>query len=157
MKNKILENELTWTPLDQRKSRFGGPTSPRKPENRVPIYWLARQGNELYFVNASEEALDSLIASSGGFETTDVGVLTVASSKNYEYKNITPNMAVKVDEYDGFYDLDCVLQVTITIQSTKFGTLHIIPPAKKGGVNETVLLWNTNETGKHVVIKRMTE
>ena len=153
--HKIIENKFIWVPVDKRTSRFGGPMPPRKPENRHPILWLAREGNELYLVNSSEDTLDFVVAATGGFQTVDDDVvMTVTSENNYEYKNVKPNCAVKVEEYDGFYDLDFVLQVLLRIQSKNIGCIEIRSPATKGGAGETVLLWNTNENGKYVSINK---
>ena len=80
--------------------------------------------------------------------------MTVASNDQYEYKNVRPNSAVKVGEYDGFYDLDYVLQVSLKIQSKSLGCVDVLSPAKKGGVEETVLLWDSNEVGKGVYIEQ---
>lgn len=150
--HKIIENKFIWVPFERRKSRFGGSIPPRQPENRHPVLWLARDGNEVYLVNSSEEILDFVVAESGGFQTVDEDVMSVASKDKYEYENIKPNTAVKVEEYDGFYDLDYVLQLSLRIQSKKLGCIEITSPAEKGGVEETVLLWNTNENGKYVSI-----
>lgn len=150
--HKVLENRFNWIPLDERLSRFGGQMPPRKKEVRIPVLWLACDGNELYLVNASEETLDLVTVSSGGFLTADDDVLSVDSNKAYEYRNVKPNNAVKVEEYDGYYDLDYILQVSVRVQSKGLGCLDILSPAEKGGVGETVLLWDTGEHGKHVSI-----
>ena len=126
---------------------------PRKQENRHPLLWLVRERNEIYLVNSSEDTLDFVIATSGGFQTVDDYVIVVNSKNEYEYKNIKPHDAVKVEEYDGFYDLDYYLNITLMVQSIGIGCLEIISPVKKGGVGETVLLWNTKENGKDVSIK----
>lgn len=140
--------------MDKRVDRFGLPLPPRKPETRKPLLWLARDGNELFLVNSSGEIIDLIISNTGGFTTADDDdCLTVPRGNGYEYNNVLPGDAVKVDEYDGFYDLDYVLQITIMLQSTKLGSIEIIPPAEKGGVGETVLLWDTMESGKNVTIK----
>ena len=152
--HKILKNKFTWVPIEKRTSRFGGSIPPRKPENRRPLLWLACEGNEVYLVNSSEETLDLVVAKTGGFQTVDEDVMPVASKDKYEYLNVKPNNAVKVEEYDGFYDLDYVLQISVRIQSKKLGCIEIISPAEKGGPGETVLLWNTNENGKHVSINK---
>jgi hypothetical protein len=49
--HKTLAGAFNWIPMDKRMSKFGGPMSPRKPELRRPVLWLARTGNELYLVN----------------------------------------------------------------------------------------------------------
>jgi hypothetical protein len=146
--HKTHDGGFTWVPPEQR----GGP--PRKVESRRPLLWLARNGGQLYLVNDSGETLDVVIATSGGFFTADELVGTVASESAYRYEHVQPGTAVKVDEYDGFYDLDYVLQVCLTVQSPRLGQLDITSPAEKGGVGETVLLWDSGEAGKHAGIKR---
>ena len=94
---------------------------PRKPEIRLPTLWLARDGNELYLVNASEETLDTVIAEGGGCLTADDDVLTVSSEENYQYENVPPNAAVKIEEYDGYFDLDFLLQVSVIVKSATLG------------------------------------
>jgi hypothetical protein len=153
--HKTLSNRFEWVPPDKRRSRFGGgPVPPRKPETRVPILWLTRDGNELYLVNLSKEALDSVVVDSGGYLTADDDVVTVGSEAQYHYKDVKPNDAVKVDEYDGYYDLDYVLQVYLTIKSPSLGCIEISSPPEKGGVGETVLLWDSGESGKYVSIRK---
>jgi hypothetical protein len=153
-KHELLKNEFNWVPKDQRSGRFGA-SPPRKPEFRRPLLWLARAGGDLYLVNASGGTLDSVIADMGGFTTADDGVVAVSSNENYEYTNIENGDAVKVDEYDDYYDLDYLLQVVLRVQSPQFGILEILSPIEKGGVGETVLLWDSGERGKHVGIKQL--
>jgi len=153
-KTQVVESEFAWVPVDKRVSRFGGSLPPRKAESRTPLLWLARSGCDLFLVNESEEILDFVFAGTGGFQTVDEDVMTIASNDQYEYKNVRPNSAVKVDEYDGFHDLDYVLQVSLKIQSKSLGCVDILSPAKKGGVEETVLLWDSNEAGKGVYIEQ---
>ena len=148
--HKTVENKFIWVPPDKRMSRFGGSVSPRKPETRAPVLWLAREGNELYLVNSSKSTLDLVIADGSGFQTVDDEVIKVNNTEKYEYTNVKPNNAVKIEEYDGFYDLDLILFVTIMIKSKDLGCINITPCGKKGGVKETVLLWDNGEKGKHV-------
>lgn len=152
--HKILKYEFSWVSMDQRIGRFGA-SPPRKPELRRPLLWLVRDGGDLYLVNASGDTLDSVIVDMGGFTTAGDSVVTVTNDENYEYNNIDHDCAVKVDEYDEYYDLDYVLQVVLRVQSSKFGTLEILSPVEKGGVSETVLLWDSGEAGKHVRIKQL--
>jgi len=151
--HKTVENEFTWVPPDKRESRFGGPMPPRKPETRTPVFWFARDGGELYFVNASQESLEFVLAKNGGFQTVD-DYITLASAKAmYEYKNVKPGCAVKVDEYDSYYDLDFMVQVSVMVKSASRGCLEIRSPLDKGSIGEMVLLWDTGESGKNVLIE----
>lgn len=155
--HKIIRNGFTWIPSDKRISQFGGVVPPRKPEIRNPALWLARDGNALYLVNNSKETLEYVIARSGGFQTVDADVLTVASKEQYKYTNVNHGDAVKVEEYDGHYDLDYVLQVYLKVRTSGLGCIEIVSPAKKGGLRETVLLWDSHEADKDVSIKKCKE
>lgn len=150
---KAVSRKFTWIPPHARMSRFGGPASPRQTEERRPILWLARDGNELYLVNAGNEVLKRVIIDNGGFLTVDDDVAIISSKSPIIYENIQPGESVKVDEYDGFYDLDYSLHVQLGIESSFPGHVTITSPAQKGGVNEMVLLWDSGEPGKHVDIK----
>ena len=152
--HKTLQNQFSWLPQDKRASRFGGAKPPRKSETRRPALWLARKKNELYLVNSSEDILDFVIADGSGFHTEGDNVSTVANKEKYEYKNVEPDTAVKIDEYDDFYDCDYILQVTARVQSKNLGCIEITSASKKGGVGEAVLLWNTDEKGKSVSVNR---
>lgn len=90
---------------------------------RKPKYWLARDGGELYFINNTEEVLDSVSTSTGGFATFGDDVATV-NSTSYTYEDVLPQETVKIEEYDGYFDLDYVLQVTIHLESKIEGNLR---------------------------------
>ena len=156
--HKTIKNGFPWIPLDKRISLFGGAMPPRKPETRRPILWLARDENEVYLVNNSQEALDFVIADSGGFQTVDDDdVETVKNKEPYKYIDVNPSDAVKVEEYDGYYDLDYVLQIYLKVQSPILGCIEVASPAEKGGIGETVLLWDSGEAGKYVSIHKCKE
>ena len=152
---KRITGKFTWVPMDKRKDRFGLPLPPRKAEKRTPKYWLIRERGNLYFINNTNDIIDFVSSSTVGFETCDDVVLPV-SGKGYHYENVIPQEAVKIEEYDDFYDLDYVLWVEIVLKSEQEGTLQIQSPSEKGGIKkEAVLLWNTGETGKFVSVKKI--
>lgn len=155
--HKTIKDGFAWVPLEKRTSRFGGARPPRKSETRKPVLWLARDGSDLYFVNDSQDSLEFVIADTGGFQTVDDDAMTITSKEQYEYRNVNPGDAVKVDEYDQFYDLDYVLQVYLKIKSLSLGCIEIRSPAEKGGVDEAVLLWDSGEAGNHVLINKCNE
>tara|TARA_R110000737_G_scaffold344649_1_gene372053 strand:+ start:2771 stop:3253 length:483 start_codon:yes stop_codon:yes gene_type:complete len=154
--NKIIVNGFIWLPLDKRKSRFGGEVSPRKPEIRKPLLWLARKNKELYLVNDSGENLDTVIIDTGGFCTQDDDIVTLTANKPYKYKDVKPREAIKVDEFDGFFDLDFLLQLRLRVKSSFFGCIDIQSPPEKGEIKETVLIWDTGENGKYVNVNKVT-
>lgn len=147
--HKTVAQKFIWSPVEP--SSFGVP--PRKPELRTPVFWLVRDDFELYFVNSSEETLERVIARSGGFQTLDEQVLTVSNKNGYEYKNVSPQVAVKVDEYDPFLDSDYMLQVSLRIESAQLGCVEIATLPEKGGVGGMVLLWNTGEYAKQLSVR----
>lgn len=77
-----------------------------------------RTGDELYFVKDSEETLETVSASTGGFQTSDDGILPVGGN-GYVYHHVKPREAVKIEEFDPVLDSDFLFQVEIRLQSTK--------------------------------------
>ena len=153
--HKRISDKFKWIPLDKRTDRFGLRLPPRKAEKRTPKFWLKRSQHELYFVNNSEEILELVDSSTGGFETSDDVTITVTSD-GYHYDNVKPQEAVKIEGFDDYYDLDYVLQVVIVVKSEQEGTLKIKSPPEKGGIKkEVVLLWDTGEAGKFVSIQKI--
>ncbi|QXL85242.1 hypothetical protein [Comamonas sp. NLF-1-9] len=144
---KLLVDEIQWIPVHQRRSHFGGPMPPRKPDVRLPALWLRRSGSELYLVNHSAETLHEVYASSTGFVTLDDTTSSWAS-QGVCYRDVPHNAAVKVDEYDDFYDLDYVLGMHIRLRSPSHPGLQLECIGDKGGIEEAVLLWCNGEVGK---------
>ncbi len=136
-------NAYMWVPMHER-IKF----PPRKPDKSTPLYWLARDGGELFFVNETDVCLDAVIVDQGGFATADDAVITVRSDET-SFKDVKPHEAIKVAEYDGFYDLDFVLGIDLTIEVE--GVRHSFKvPGDKNGPKETVLLWANGDPGKYV-------
>ena len=151
--HKVISNAALWVPVSVRKCWFGDALQHQKGVMRSPLLWLYRDDNDLYLVNDSGETLTKVIADCAGFQTVDDDVLTTNSIEPYCYEAVLPNTAVKVEEYDGFYDLDYMLQVYLTIQSPALGHVEFVTPKAKGGISDTVLLWQMGETGKGVTLK----
>jgi|JYMV01.1.fsa_nt_gi hypothetical protein len=141
---KIVSNKFKWIPMDERLDSLGLPLPPRSPEIRKPLLWIAieSQNNfvkDVYLVNETGENLETVIASTGGFQTLDDDVLGVSGS-DIEYKNIANCDAVKIDEYDVIADSDYVLQIYIKVK-LKGKWIDLKTSARKGGFEEEVLLW----------------
>ena len=113
MKNKDIENDFLWIPLDKRKSKFGGAMTPRKAELRKPFLWLTRKNGSLYLVNGSDEPLDSIIISSGGFTSNDGDGVISYGSQGKEYKNLQPNAGIKVDQFDSLQRRALIVHMTL--------------------------------------------
>lgn len=142
---KVVSNFFTWVPMDKRVGMFNLPLPPRPLEKRTPLLWFARNGGELYLVNHSNEVLDVVRASSGGFQSVDDDVMCRSDGEVHEYTQVGMGDAVLLEEYDGFYDLDFILQINVQLKSEKLGSIEFTSGANKGGVTESVLLWNTGE------------
>ena len=156
--HKRIIGKFTWVPMDKRKDRFGLPLPPRKAEKRTPKYWLIRAHGHLYFINNTNDIIDFVSSSTGGFTSSDDDTLMINNGvdSGYHYKNVMPQEAIKIEEYDDFYDLDYVLWVEIVLKSEQEGTLQIQSPSEKGGIKkEAVLLWNTGEIGKFVSMQKI--
>jgi len=145
---KTIREGFPWVPPEQRTSRFGGPMPPRKPELRRPALWLHRCGDELYLVNALDEPLDEVSVGGERSQTLDDDVLA-QSAPVMTYHDVAPGAAVKVDQYDGFYDLDYLIVLKLIVRSPSLGELYC-HTAGKGGIEETVLLWVNGDVGKGV-------
>jgi hypothetical protein len=144
MENRIVDNNFNWF-----ASKFPG--SNLRQDGPIPWLWLCRHGEELYLVNSSSEMIDEVSASNGGMQTVDDVAVCLESKSRYIYKNVEPNQAVKVDEYDGFYDLDFLIQVYIRIRSDILGHMELRSPLSKGGLKRnTALIWKKGKLGKDV-------
>lgn len=129
-----VQYQFRWFPLHVRNAGF----PPRKPETRIPIFWLTRKDNELFFVNDSDELLDSVKIESNEFLTYDDFIVGLSNNK-FCYQNVGSHEAIKVIEYDDFFDLDVFFQFTFLIQSKTYNTDITMLP-KKGIINERVML-----------------
>jgi hypothetical protein len=141
-------------PPEKRGSRFPGPLPPRKPETRIPLFYVDRDGDDVYFVNNSTETLNNVSSNSGGLQTLDDESMSVGGP-SYSYKDVKPGEAVKMESYDSFYDPDFLLQLEVEISSMTLGA-KIFRVIEKRGVREAVLLWDTGETGKYVYMGERT-
>ncbi len=140
-KHKRFENEFPWVPYYKRIGRFGFPLS-NKVDDRIPVFWTAVFGNELYFVNGSGETLEYVRVKTGGFQTCDDVIVNVSTDGySYVYKSVKTLEAVKIDEYDFYLDSDYILQRDIEIKSLKFSKLELSTRPEKGGISDCVLLW----------------
>ena len=149
---KTIPEGFPWVPPEQRSSRFGGSMPPRKPETRRPALWLNRRGEELYLVNALDEPLDEVSVGGERGQTLEGDVLA-QSVPVMTYHHVAPGAAVKVDEYDGFYDLDYLIILNLIVRAASLAEV-CFNAAGKGGIEETVLLWGNGDVGKGVFLDR---
>lgn len=111
-----------------------------KPNAGKPLLWIHRVSGAAYLINASDETLTKVEASSGGCITADDDVITLQSDGVARYENVKPGEAVKVDEYDEYYDLDFSLQIGIMVESPRLGRRDFLTMVNKGGAKTQVLL-----------------
>lgn len=162
MKEKRMMNSFQWTALHLQKGRFGFPRANGVDDRKV-LFWVTSRdldmGRELYFVNDSGETLPRVSAEDGGFTSWDEGVISAwtEAGKGYNYRDVRPGEAVKVAEFDDYYDLDYVLAVSVTPTSPSLGTLTLSTPLEKGGVRECVLLYASGEVGKGCALSRVSD
>ena len=121
-----------------------------QPEKKKPVFYVVRKGEELYFVNDSDDILNSVSTSTGGCQTVDDEVMPVGSPDPlYLYEKVEPGEAVKVEHYDPYWDSDYLLQLEVKVTGPTLGD-KIFRVVGKGGVDSTVLLWADGEAGKYV-------
>jgi len=144
MKNIREINKFTWFPHQDQPKHPAIPTPYRKPELRKPLYELRYDGEELYFVNFSDEVLDMVSSSSAGFQTLGDDEVVSVDGPDYCYELVLPNEAVKVEQYDVYNDSDFMLQLKLSVKSPSRGILEFSSMGK-GQVDVGVLLWDTGE------------
>ena len=151
--NRISELE-PWLPRQDRTDRLGLPLPPGSHEHRIPLFRLVNVdgqdlGSDLYFVNDSDQTLISITTATGGFTTADDDVFTLQQDRDPVYCKVQPGEGVKVNEFDGYYDLDYLFQSRIYIHCPKLGKMQVVSSVNKGSIPDQELLWNTLEPGKH--------
>ena len=128
------------------------PTFPPRPKRNV-IFSLINYEGSLYFVNNSLETLSSVSSKSYGY----IEDASIVNNPQYDYTNVKPNEGVKIECYDGYYDLDYMLGLYITIESKKWGKVEIQPHGYKGGVRPQALVYDDDTTPMFVALKEMKE
>lgn len=152
MEPKRLQDIPPWLPPDQKQSRFGGAVSRRASESRRPLFRLVSlpsdNADELFFVNDTDETLAHVAAFTGGFITADDDALSLEGA-NLVYHDVCPGEGVKVEAFDGYYDLDYVFQLSFEVACGQ-GTWRILTRAQKGSIAAQELLWDDGSPGRHV-------
>ena len=170
----VLNDFFHWIPPQDRPTRFGPPVPNRPVEHRRPLLWITRKDCGLYLVNDTGEMLEWVIASPGGFTTIDdtpvalnqgchisdgdsttAGKDTSAKEGCRSYRNVAPRAAVLLDTYDLILDSDYMLTVTVRVKSPSLGLLEFTPVPERGGLAETVLLWENDDHNRSIEIKRL--
>ncbi|WP_280553463.1 hypothetical protein [Halomonas sp. 25-S5] len=154
---KRLQDVFTWLPPQQRVGRFGFPLAHGPSEEKRPVFWLelsgGRKEGELYFINDSQDTLDYVKVEAAGFMTADDDTITLEAD-GITYHDVLPHEAVKIEEFDGVYDLDIVFQVGLEVKGETYGKMRIRTPPGKGFIPRQELLWDNGQSGKNVVVDR---
>jgi hypothetical protein len=144
-------NKFSWISPLQRKGRIPGPP-PMSFKEKTPLYFCARDGGDLFFVNLSKEKLKRVSVEWRGLDPSpfEEGEYIDVGAQTLVYDNVSPGEAVKVDSYDEWCDPECLLFYELTITDISLKTI-ILKIGKKGGiVDNTVLLWKNGRPGLRV-------
>lgn len=155
--HKRVLHAFDWIPPHARRSMFPGAAPVYWPnkETRKPLFWCS-PGLECWFVNQSEETLPYVGALSAGFVSgDDVTIPVTSAGYRYYYENVLPGEAVLVEDIEFVFESDYVLQVQIETETQQFGKLELWSESGKGGIPETIFIWNTGEFGKYVHVKQI--
>lgn len=155
--HKRISGVPAWAPLDEGLRRFCAEQSSgrqykwskaQKKETRKPLFRLFVDGNDLYFVNDSDEVLEYVKAGIGGFITCGDDIGAISGGDGYLYEKVMPNEAVRIDTYDIMMDSDFVLQPSVEIGSGPLGKREFLGRPSKGGFKNEVLAWHEDESGR---------
>ena len=121
----------------------------RRQENESASIWLdclpeEHVGRGLYLVNGSDEVLTWVKAVAISAITIEDDAFG-AGGESLSYSEVKPGDAVKLDEYDGFYDLDYLLTIEVSLCSAKLGIQRFTPSPRKGGLKRQGLVWRATE------------
>lgn len=98
--------------------------------------------NDIWFVNNSDETLDYVRPSSGGFATSDDDIIPMTQSRDrVEYRDVKPGEAVKIDTYHIVYDSDFVISFGVDVKCPSLGERHFSSGLEKGNPPEVGLFW----------------
>ena len=159
MKEKrLLDHDFKWVPPHERKSRLPGTDKPHRIgplEKRIPLLWVTRSEpieakSDVFLINDSGEILEEVTPDSAGLYLSDDDALPVSSQSKVIYQNVQPGEAVKIEEYDQFYDSDSILGLSVLVKSKKLGDMELSTYGSKGGIWGGVLLWDTLEVGENI-------
>lgn len=98
--------------------------------------------NDIWFVNNSDETLDYVRPSSGGFASSDDDVIPMSQSRDsVEYRDVKPSEAVKIDVYNVIYDRDFAISFGVEVKSPNLGRRNFSSGFEKGSPPEVGLFW----------------
>lgn len=155
-KAKVIHGGFDWIPLHE-LIKF----PPRKPDHRKPIFRTVRQsaeegrGSDLFLVNHSGASVKTIKVFSTSFVTVDDSAYSSIDEQGVTYYDIPDGSAVKIDQYDDYYDLDYVIGFVLEIESETLGKYQINYIGDKGGVKDIVILWDTGEVNRSVSLQKL--
>ena len=92
------------------------PPPNRRDGDVPPRYALARSDDTLYFVNHSDETLEWVANGSVGAVTAG-DETAVTTAFEIQYDQVLPGEAVRIDQFDTFFDADMLIQTDISVKS----------------------------------------
>jgi len=104
---------------------------------------LVREGTALFLLNERPETLEYVTVSRWGTQTIADEAFALKATPPIGYRAVPPNAAIKIEDYDGFYDPYFSLGLELVIQGPILGTRTFTVPPCQGGVGDTVLLSQT--------------
>jgi len=130
----------------------------RRDRSHKPVFALSGRTRddgrrELFFVNHSPETLTRVVNASAALLKTDEAIVGT-STMHLSYADVQPGEAVKIDEFDDFYDLDELIIDHVTLDSPSQGRIGFTVAAK-GGCNSMVLLWEDGFISPHCSMCRV--
>ena len=107
-------------------------------------FFLKVVGNDVYFVNLTQETLPSVDAGGANHATVDDGVMTIGL-KPLLYKNVAPGEAVRIGDYDYMLDCDFMSSYVIDIVHADGKAERVSHTAGKGESPQGVIAWEDRE------------
>lgn len=99
---------------------------------------LYRIGAMLYFLNQTTQVLDKVTSHSVNIVRTDDEGTTATTSKfTAAYEFVQPDEAILIEEFDEYFDADCVIYTVIDVHSN--ATTESFCVGAKGGSGTKVL------------------
>ena len=136
---------------NSKKSGFSDNDLIFEPQKNAPLLWLKPENDAVMLINNTGEVLDYVKISHLGCKKANKYFLP-CHEFNYIYDNIEICRALKVADYDGYYDLDFKHYICFSIKSKSIGCVNISTLFYRVCIGETVLIWDDFSLGKNVIM-----
>jgi len=112
-----------------------------------------QMGRSLYLINGSNEILTWVRACPISSVTIDDNAFG-GGGEMLCYQGVAHGQAVKIDQYDEFYDLDYSISVEVSLFSECLGQQKFSPTPRKGGLKKVGFVWRTTRTADNGNVTR---